>query len=377
MAKKKIDEVTKPTRAAYEERLEKARELVAESKKKGGPLKFATEMPAITYISSGIEALDRLTGTYAGSRGEEVYTGHGGLPRGRYVVIWGSEQVGKSTLIYRFITKAQQQGLLCMLIDGENRATAPWLRQQGVDLETLIWHQGGIMEDGLQDLINMLQVADFVVIDTVHSLVPQAEVKTPEGAERQMSNDTPMGRQAERLSKFFRVATARVAKAGVAVVLVGQARDVIGAKTPMVNLVGGNALRHYATLRLKISKIRDKDKVPIKKITTPDGQVIDVPVGFLQKITLEKAGTNHLEGCSVSIPFLYGLGPDDFESNIMAAVAAGVIKNPSTGWYEVPTSSGDPVKVHGREALMEFFRKDMSFYSWVMSCITKTEEEGE
>jgi len=148
----------------------------------------------------------------------------------------------------------------------------------------------------------------------------------------------------------------------------------------MKDLVGGNALRHYATLRLKISKITADAKmegssIPKKKVMSSSGQLIEVPSGFLQKITLEKTGTNHLEGYHVEVPFLYGLGPDDFVSNIMAAVASGIIGTAGPGRYEVPTQSG-PVKLHGKEALLDFFRKDTSFYEWLMQNVTKTEAEA-
>jgi len=371
-------------RLPYEDRLEKARQLVSESQAKGnGSLRFACDLPPITFVSSGIQALDQLTGSYSGDRGAEQFI-EGGFPMGRYTVVWGVEQAGKSTLMFRFIANAQRQGKLCLLVDAENRATADWMARQGVDLDTLLWHSGGIMEEGLQDLVNMIELVDFVVVDTVHALVPKAEVEDNKGKARDLRQDAPMGRQAFALNKFFKVATARVAKAQVGVVLVGQARDAAEAQRPVKTLSGGNALRHYATLRLKISKITAKDKVaqigltdqvPKKKVRGPDGTIIkEVPVGFLQKILLEKAGTNHLEGRSILVPFLYGLGPDDFESNVMAAVGTA-IASPSAGRYEIPTQD-DPIKIHGREALLRFFRENQDHYDWVMAQITSEEEDG-
>lgn len=367
----------------FAEKRKKADLLVREINKKGdGRLGWACDLPDIRFISSGIEALDRLTGSYGPGMSPE-YLGHGGIPYGRFTVIWGAEGVGKSTLVDRIIGKAQEQEKLCMLIDGEGRRTKGWMEAQGIELKDLLWHRGGVMERGLQDMIDLLEIVDLIAVDTVHSLVPQAEIQDAKGAERDMMANAPQGRQAAALSKFFRMATARVARAEVAMILVGQARDKSVMQKTIKDLVGGNALRHYATLRMQIVKITSADKaktagVPRKKIPDPGGfgGVIEVPTGFLQKIILEKAGTNHLEGQSIHVPFLYGLGPDDFKSNIMAAVAAGIIASPSAGRFEVPTT-GDPVKLHGKAALLQFFNDNTGHYEWLMQSIVKTEEEAD
>lgn len=363
----------------FKERLKKARQLVKESEKKGGRLMFAKDLPDLEFLPTGIEALDQLTGRYYGEAGKEEYSGHGGIPMGRYTIIWGPEAVGKSTLVYRILGNAQKAEKLCLLIDAENRASAPWLVQQGVDLDTLLWHRGGIMEEGLQDVLDLMELVDFIVVDTVHALAPKAELHGggPAKKERTMMDDAPMGRQAFALSKFFRRATHKVSMTNTGIVLVGQARDRSVMQKTIKDLVGGNALRHYVTIRLDVSKITDKQKVPKKKVAGPDGSIAEVPVGFIQKIKLGKAGTNHREGQIVQIPFLYGVGPDDFESNIMAAVAMGVIQNPTAGRYEVPVKEGDPKKIHGRESLLEFFRANMEFYDWVMNCITQEYKDGQ
>ena len=327
-------------------------------------------------IPSGVAALDRLLGYYKGTGDQAEYTGVGGFPRGRYTVVWGPEAVGKSSLMARFMGKAQAAGDLVLLIDAENRADAAWMRKQGVNTENLLVHRGGIMEDGLQDLINLMEMVDFVVIDTVHALAPQAELYDGKKQARKMQDNAPMGRQAFALSKFFRVATSRVAASNTGIVLVGQARDSTVAQTVIKDLVGGNALRHYATFRIKITKIMDRQKVPRKKIAAPDGTVNEVPVGFLQKITLEKTAVNHLEGQSIYVPFLYGLGPDDFESNVMAAVAAGMVTK-SGAWYEIPVSEGDPVRLQGRSNLVDFFREHRAHYEWIMNRLTSPVEGSE
>jgi RecA/RadA recombinase len=364
----------------FKEKRRKADLIVKEINKKGdGRLRWGSEIPDIEFISTGIEALDQLTGSYGEGMTPE-YLGVGGIPYGRFVVAWGPEAVGKSTLIDRIIGRAQEQGKLCLLIDAENRRTKSWMIAQGVSLDDLLWHRGGLMERGLQDMLDLLELVDLIVVDTVHALVPQAEIQDAQGADRDLLNNPPQGRQANALSKFFRRAVHLVSVSQVAVILVGQARDETVNQRTVKYLVGGNALRHYATLRLKITKLTGRDKVKgagVPRKTVPDGMggMIEVPTGFLQVITLEKAGTNHREGQSIHVPFLFGLGPDDFKSNIMAAVTAGLIKTTSAGRYEIPTAD-EPVKIHGRAALLDFFTKNQGHYEWLMASIVKTEEEA-
>ena len=285
-----------------------------------------------------------------------------------------------STLVDRITARAQQQGKLCLVIDAEARRVPGWMRTQGVDLDTLLWHRGGIMEDSLQDMIRLLEIVDFAVVDTVHALAAQADTQTGKGKERTLMDTPPQARQASTLSRFFRVATNQVAKAGTSIVLVGQARDKTVNQQVMLECVGGHALQHYVTLKLRLSKLTDKNKVPKKNVLAPDGQTIQVPIGFIQKIKLEKAGTNHRENQTIEIPFLYGIGPNDFESNIMAAVGMGVIVSPSAGRFEVPTSSGEVVKIHGRDKLIQFFYDQKEYYDWLMDNITRgydVEKDGE
>jgi RecA/RadA recombinase len=367
----------------FKEKRKRADALIKEINKKGdGRLNWGSEIPDITFISTGLEAVDMLTGSY-GEGMEPDYLGHGGIPYGRFTVIWGAEGVGKSTLVDRIIGNAQAQEKLCMLIDGENRRKKEWMETQGVNLKDLIWHRGGMMERGLQDIIDLLPLVDLIVVDTVHSLVPKGEIQAADGAARDMMDNAPRSRQAAALTEFFRMATAKVAKADVAIILVGQARDKSVMQKTIKDLVGGNALRHYATLRMQIVKIMSTDKLkgagcPKKKIPDPGGfgGMIEVPTGFLQKIILEKAGTNHREGQSIHVPFLYGLGPDDFKSNVMSAVACGIIKTTSAGWYEVPTAE-EPQKIHGKAALLAFFTQNTGHYDWLMQSIMKTEEEAD
>jgi len=368
-AKKKKKSVVKPDeRLSFSERKKIARQMVNDSKRKGdGRLGFASDIPDVDYVSTGIEALDQLTGSY--SEGDQpTYLGFGGIPRGRYVILWGPQGVGKSTLCDRIIANAQRQNLLAMLIDAENRRTKPWMRRQGIDLNSLIWHRGGILEDSLQDLINLLQVVDFIAVDTLHALAPKAELWDANKVERQMTDDAPLGRQAFGLGKFFRIATARVAKAGVGCLLIGQARNLISTTKAALTCVGGHALQHYATHRIRVSRLMSKEKVPRKNVYSPDGRREQVPVGFVQKLLLEKSGTNHLEGRAVEVPFLNNRGPDDFKSNLMTAVAMGVIKA-AGAWFEIPTSSGEPIRVQGRAKLLEFMNDNQEYYEWIMAKI--------
>jgi recombination protein RecA len=344
----------------------------AEAKK--GKAKFdiiwGSELKEIQYIPTNILEFDQLCGSYKDDEnGQPKWTGRGGLPVGRYTIWWGSKGCGKSTMAMREVGVAQEEGRVCGYFDSEHALEPAWAAKQGVNLNELVVWRGGNLEQNLGSMIEMLEAGalDCIVIDTIHAFAALADTQTTKGKVKTMEDEPRQAPHASKLSRFFRIATAKVAKAAVAVLIIGQAR----AKDEFEHLAGGHALHHYNSLNLHFIRIQDKKKVPTREVAKADGSGLEKKViGFLMKVIVDKTRINHLDQQFILIPFIWGLGPDNFEMNVMAAVKMGVIQQAGS-FYTLPTADGD-IKLQGKPNLLDWMRapENQAYYDWLMAQVT-------
>ena len=193
---------------------------------------------SIPVISTGAITLDMALGV-------------GGLPRGRVIEIYGPEASGKTTLALSAVANAQQKGGTAAYIDAEHAIDPAYSKRLGVDLDKLLISQPDCGEDALNitEVLVRSNAVDIVVVDSVASLVPRAEIEGEMG-------DRHMGLQARLMSQALRKLTASISKTKTTCVFVNQIRQKIGVvfgnpeTTP-----GGLALKFYSSVRLDIRRI--------------------------------------------------------------------------------------------------------------------------
>lgn len=373
-----------------EQKLEALRKLVdksradaakASSDKQVVVLKFGRDLKPLEFVPSGLIELDELCGQYeeAGEvpDGPPVYrwTGRGGpVVKGRFVIWWGGFGCGKTTMALQETGQAQAQGLVCGYFNSERALDPIWASKQGVNLDELIVWEGGDLEQNLDSMIHVMEqgLVDFIVIDTIHAFAAKADLVDGKKRKRGMGDEPPQGRLAAKMSRFFRIATGRVADADCAVLLIGQARQ----SDDWEQLTGGHALKHYVSLNLHFTRLASKKHpmLPTRKVMTGD-KMVDAPVGFVMKVQVDKTRVNHRDQDFVEIPFLWGLGPDNFELNVLAAVKLNIIEK-SGNYYNIPTGDG-PVKVNGKAQLMEWMRAQPAYYDWLLATVTGNFTEPE
>jgi recombination protein RecA len=332
---------------------------------------WGSELKEVHYIPTNILEFDRLCGSYKGEdeQGKPKWTGRGGLPLGRYTIWWGSKGCGKSTMAMREVGVAQEEGRVCGYFDSEHALEPVWCAKQGVNLDELVVWRGGNLEQNLHSMIEMMEAEalDCIVIDTIHAFATKADTQASGQKKRTMEDGVPQGRTADALSRFFRIATARVSKADCAVLIIGQAR----AKDEFEHLAGGHALHHYNSLNLHFIRISAKDKVPFRMVAKADGSGNEKkPIGFLMKVIVDKTRINHLDQQFILMPFLWGLGPDNFEMNVMAAVKLGIITQAGS-FYTLPSADGD-IKLQGKSNMLDWVKApgNEPYYEWLMAQVT-------
>jgi len=178
----------------------------------GAAITIATDKPAdISVISTGSLLLDRALGV-------------GGYPYGRIIEIYGPESSGKTTLMLHAIAECQRNGGVAAFIDAEHALDLRYAGSIGVNTNELMVVQPDHGEQALacaDAFIDEMQAGDIVVVDSVASLVPKAEIEGDVG-------DSHVGLQARLMSQTLRRIVGKAQKSGVIVMFTNQIRMKIG-----------------------------------------------------------------------------------------------------------------------------------------------------
>ena len=247
MAKRQAPEETAPvgdlTKEEKLKRLDKAR-LELEKKHGKGTTFMGNERPDVPMVCSyGSMKLDLAVG--------------GGVPRGRIIEVYGPESSGKTTLCLHAIADCQKNDGIAAFIDAEHALDPSWARKLNVDMNELLVSQPDCGEQALQIVQDLIESGgvDLVVVDSVAALVPRAEINGEIG-------DANIALQARLMSQAMRILTAVISKSKATVIFINQTRDKIGVMygNPETT-TGGNALKFYASQRIRISRITGDSKV--------------------------------------------------------------------------------------------------------------------
>lgn len=186
-------------------------------------------------IPSGSFALDKALGI-------------GGYPEGRIVEIWGPESSGKTTLTLHAIAEVQRAGGLAAFIDAEHALDRNYAGNVGVDDNKLYLCQPDCGETALEIVDTLVKSGKFkvIVIDSVSALTPRAEL------EGEMDSQQ-MGLQARLMSKAMRKLSGVTAQTGTTLIFINQIREKMVMFGSPITTSGGNALKFYASARIKLN----------------------------------------------------------------------------------------------------------------------------
>lgn len=199
-----------------------------------------TELPELEFVSSQIPEIDEITG---------------GFPRKRITEIFGMKAVGKTSLMAKVVSNDQK----VLYIDTESALSdAP--ENVKVVYEDMVERVMDTVFSGLKGDF------DLIVVDSVASMTPRAEIEGESG-------DAVMGLKARLMGQFMRKVTTPLMQSDTAMVFINQERESLSGWGAPTFTPGGRALPYAASLRLKLSTTK-ADRI------VKDGQVVGHWVNF-------------------------------------------------------------------------------------------------
>lgn len=244
-----------------------ARQKQSEKNATGATVDLSTENLGLTKFSDTREAkiLDIIP---TGLPNIDFILG-GGLPFGRMAEMYGKNSSGKSTIAILMSGMAQRMNVDVVWVDVEGTTEAQRLIECGVDPVKNLYHirpdepKAGTkpkptdgkftVEDVGSKVIEVIQASAksgrrlIIIWDSVASTPPRAQL---EGG----MEEKQMGLQSKAITKFTTLVGQEITNSSTLFLAINQARDVIGGYTPSIESAGGNAFKHWATLRLEITK---------------------------------------------------------------------------------------------------------------------------
>jgi len=294
-----------------------------------GTEEYIDDVLKIHHFPSGIPQLDFLLS--------------GGLPGGRFIVLYGPESCGKTTVSMVFIAQylLEHPEEYVLILDAENSVDADWAKQFGVDMSRVIVIPGTMpLEDMATEGVRALRLAKengviirMCLVDSASSMTPAIEVEGKKEGRGQpvidMRQDS-VGTAARKIRRFLSTWCPTVRSLDCATIIISHVTVDIANQGRLI-AKGGYALKHFPHAILRMW--RKNDQSFEKEIICPDGVKRNIKAGFFTVINLEKTKISKYEGHSIAIPFLVGVGFQTSLALLNSAVGYGIVER-SGSWFK-------------------------------------------
>jgi len=284
----------------------------------------------------------------------------GGLPIGKYTLIYGEFSVGKTFLIQKIIASAQQKSKSIVYIDVDKSFEPDWWKVVGVDVSNLIVAQPYYGEQVFDLAIKLIEDKfDMVVVDSLDLLVPTVEAETDvEDGTMNLSLQ-----RAKLISKGLRMVK-RVNKE-TTFICTNHIAEGMGGRFSQFRIPGGKAQEDFSSLMMWVSRGAHIKEDEIKK-----GGDAKKRVGFNMRVTLEKDKIEGKRYESCLLPFIFDGGMiDNIAGMIEIALELGIIQK-NRGTYEFLDQ-----KIFGKLNLKDFLVNNEEMQDIIKELIQNKKEE--
>lgn len=280
----------------------------------------------------------------------------GGIPRGRFIELYGSYSTMKSYVLYKALGTTQQNGGRVALIDTERSYDPVWAAQLGCNPDDILVSRPATAEQGIgvaEALVR--QGYDMIGFDSIAAAIPKQHQEVAPG------EDTQPGALARVMSKGL--ARLNAANKHTSIVFINQTREKIGVSfgSPTTTS-GGKAMGFYASYRLSFVRI-GKDTEDVKRWDGQKWVPAKKTVGHRIQVTLEKS---KLSAPNIDTIFTYDLrtGQVDERGYLIArGLEEGLLQRTTAGHWTIPGVLDKAV--HGRAKFDAWVDQNPEVLDWL------------
>lgn len=245
-----------------------------------------------------------------GSLSLDAAIGVGGIPRGMITEIYGAEGSGKTTVALNVAKGLADNGGKTLYIDTENLLNQKLLKVvlgESAKTENIIIITPDSAEDAFMIAEAGIDSGEFelVVIDSIGAMASKQEKDKP-------FDKASMGQLPQLVSRFLKRNIYSIRTSNIAILVLNQVRDDIGAYIKTFKTPGGHQLQHQAAVRISLSRGQK-----IKR----DEEVVGILVKFV--VTKNKLSAPFR---SYMISLIFGEGIDYLSDLIDFSKLVGVIQ---------------------------------------------------
>lgn len=287
------------------------------------------------------------------------YVLDGGVPRGRFIEVYGSYSTLKSYYLYKAMAATQALGGCVGIVDTEHAWDPDWARSLGVKTDDVLVSQPHYAEQGIGAMEVMIrEKLDLVGLDSIAASIPLQHYESAPG------EDTQPGALARVMSKGL--ARLNAANSHTAVMCLNQTREKIGVSfgSPTTTS-GGKAMGFYASARLSFIRI---EKVTESFKQWDGSKYVDAKrvVAHRIKCTLEKSKLSAPYADAIFDFTLKTAEVDNAGWLIGQGLERGLVTNNSGRW-DIPGVFEKTI--HGQTAFRQYVNDNPEVIEWLRESV--------
>ena len=296
------------------------------------------------------------------------YCTFGGIPVGKITEFYGEEHGGKTTTALDIISNYQsmENAREVLYVDAENTLDAKWAAKLGVDVENIYLYQPKSQSaeeifDFICDSVESGEVGLWV-LDSIGSLMSSQEW------EKEMDESVVAG-IAKPLTRFGKKVEMLMARTNCTGIGINQQRDLINARFPRKITPGGNAWRHFCSVRMEFSRgafIDEKGNELTRSADAPVGNVV------MMSMTKNKTCPPTRRVGQYTINYEYGI--DYLRDLIEVAIRYDIVRK-SGAWFDIVDPETGSVlnedKIQGQANLYTYLDENENILSEVEQRVNK------
>lgn len=326
----------------------------------------------IDFIPTGSRVINRLIGN--GTQKNEP----GGIPRGFITEIYGDESTGKTTVALHIAKQALAAGEIVIYADFEQslRAQLHYVKEIGIDTTSpnFVYMWLPSLQEGAKIIGNSIVRLKpaVVIIDSVAAMMPKELVE--EDADKSQA----IGMHARLVGQFINWVSKKLQRYNTALVLINQFRANIKQSIydpgPRQITTGGNALKYFCALKIRLKKTTNTEKVKVKSNIT--GLTEDKKISQEIKVVIEKNKID-LPWMSGPIFLVFGKGIDNIMSLIVLGINNKVIKKRGPYLYWKDTSGKFEFNIQGKLALKKYLIDNPDTFEAIKPYLMPSRDDSE